>query len=159
MSRVAQNLNDLPEAFDALNAMHPLRPINDDVDLANAQELVDALAVLKDRTKDQEDYLETLSTLIEKYEEEQQAIDVRGVSGIDILKSLMGGQDMNASDLGRLLGNRELGAAILRGARQLSKANILVLSKHFSVSPALFLREEKPPAHRSGSKKGRGRRT
>ena len=140
MSRVAQNLNDLPETFDALNAMHPLRPINDDVDLANAQELVDALAVLKKRTKDQEDYLETLSTLIEKYEAEQGVFDDNDVSVIDVLKTLMQGHDMSASDLGRLLGNRELGAAILRGDRQLSKAHMIKLAEHFAVSPALFLR-------------------
>ena len=138
--RVAQNLKDMPEAFDALNAMHPLRPISDAVDLGNAQELVDALAVLKKRTKDQADYLETLSTLIEKYEAEQGAFDDDDVSVIDVLKTLMEGHDMSASDLGRLLGNRELGAAILRGDRQLSKAHMIKLAEHFAVSPALFLR-------------------
>ena len=51
----------------------------------------------------------------------------------------MEGHDMSASDLGRLLGNRELGPAILRGDRQLSKKHIQILSKHFAVSSDLFL--------------------
>ena len=160
-TRTTELLRNLPESFAELNAMHMLRPIQDNVDLENAQELVDSLAVLRVRTKDQEDYLETLSTLIEKYEKDQSTIDIRDISVVDILKTLMSGRDMNASDLGRLLGNRELGAAILRAERQLSKANILVLSKYFSVSPALFLRDEKlaiPRVPRGTSKKVRRRR-
>ncbi len=46
---------------------------------------------------------------------------------------------MSASDLGRLLGARPLGSAILRRERQLSKANILKLADHFRVDPGLFL--------------------
>jgi HTH-type transcriptional regulator/antitoxin HigA len=131
--------NPLAETFQALSARHLLRPIQDQADLENALEMVDALAVLPRRTKDQEDYLETLSTLIEKYEQEQNAMEVRNLSPIEVLRYLVEGREMSASDLGRVLGNRELGAAILRGDRQLSKANIIKLSKHFAVSPALFL--------------------
>ena len=42
---------------------------------------------------------------------------------------------MTASDLGRLLGNRTLGAAILAGRRNLSKAHIKKLAEHFKVEP------------------------
>ena len=64
-----------PESFAALCARHALRPIQDRVDLENAQEIVDALAVLPRRTRDQEDYLETLSTRIEKYEAERDMME------------------------------------------------------------------------------------
>jgi antitoxin component HigA of HigAB toxin-antitoxin module len=138
-TRTTEKRRSVPEKFAVLSARHPLRPIQDRVDLENAQEMTDALAVLPVRTKDQEDYLETLSTLIEKYEREQNAVDVSKLSAIEVLRFLMDGREMSASDLGRVLGNRELGAAILRGDRQLSKANIIRLSKHFAVSPALFL--------------------
>ena len=47
---------------------------------------------------------------------------------------------MNASDLGRLLGQRQLGAKILSGDRDLSKAHIQTLAAHFGVSPAVFLK-------------------
>ena len=140
MNRAIAKLQKLPKTFDGLNALWPLRPIRDDVDLSNAQEVVDALAVLPTRSRDQKDYLETLSTLIEKYEQEQGTFNDDDASVLDVLKFLMEGRAMSASDLGRLLGNRELGAAILRGNRQLSKANILKLAEHFAVSPALFLK-------------------
>lgn len=45
---------------------------------------------------------------------------------------------MNANDLGKLLGHRQLGSAILRGERNPSKKHIKILSEHFHVSPANF---------------------
>jgi len=140
MAITASKFDEVPKTFDALNRLHALRPIQDEVDLDNAMELLDKLAVMKRRTKDQEDYLETLTTLVEKYEAEHDPIHTEDLSVIDILKSLMEGRGMSASDLGRVLGSRELGSVILRGERQLSKAHILKLAQYFSVSPALFLR-------------------
>lgn len=131
----------LPESFEALCRLHMLRPIQDKVDFENAQEVADALAVLDHRTKDQDDYLETLSTLMEKYEDKHAAIDTARLDPIGTLKYLMSGHDMSASDLGRLLGHRELGPAILRGDRQLSKSHILTLSKHFGVGVGVLLKE------------------
>ena len=55
------------------------------------------------------------------------------------LKALLAEHGMTASDLGRLLGNRTLGAAILAGRRSLSKAHIKQLADHFKVEPGLFL--------------------
>ncbi len=112
----------LPEAFEDLNRVHALRPIEDDAGLHTASELANRLAVLGRLSRDQADYLEVLSTLIEQYEAEHFAIETSGISSVEVLKYLMEANDMNASDLGRLLGERSLGAAILRGERSLSKA-------------------------------------
>ena len=127
-----------PTEFSALNHLLPLRPINDRLDLGNAMELIDGLALLPERTPDQEDYLETLSTLIEKYEAEHTPLARAEVTSLDALKYLLEANDMNASELGRLLGDRALGSRILNGDRELSKAHIKTLSERFNVSPALF---------------------
>ena len=42
-------------------------------------------------------------------------------------------------DLGRLLGNRTLGAAILSGKRGLSKLHVKTLAARFKVAPEAFL--------------------
>jgi antitoxin component HigA of HigAB toxin-antitoxin module len=136
--RIAARLNRVSRSFEELNALHALRPIQDSVDLENAQEIADTLAVLPTRNKDQGDYLETLSTLIEKYEADQDAVETTDLTPIEVLRFLMEGRDMSASDLGRLLGNRELGAAILRGDRSLSKSHIQVLCRRVGVSSHLF---------------------
>jgi antitoxin component HigA of HigAB toxin-antitoxin module len=47
--------------------------------------------------------------------------------------------DMTASDLGKLLGNRSLGSKILRGERELSKQHFRILTERFKVDAGLFL--------------------
>ena len=68
MSRTAtKNLFwPLPKAYGDLVAVLPPRPIHDEVDLANASEMIDRLAGF-DLNADHEDYLEALSTFVEAY--------------------------------------------------------------------------------------------
>jgi HTH-type transcriptional regulator/antitoxin HigA len=131
----------LPAEFEALNRLWPLRPIADDRGLAAASAIAGRLAVIEPLSRDQADYLEVLATLIEKYEDEHHAIDTRGISGIKSLKYLLDANDMSASDLGRLLGERSLGTKVLSGDRKLSKAHVKVLCERFCVGPGLFLRD------------------
>src|SRR5262249_47862516 len=90
-------------------------------------------------------YLAVLSDLVEKYDDENHAISLDHLDGIDALQHLLEQNGMSASDLGRLLGNRQLGAAILRRQRQLSKNHILLLCERFKVSADLFRRDHTPP--------------
>jgi HTH-type transcriptional regulator/antitoxin HigA len=128
----------LPKTYAALVATLPPRPIHDDVDLANAAEMIDRLAGFE-LNADQEDYLEAISTFVEAYEAERFPIDDSSITPLEALKALVAGHGMTASDLGRLLGNRTLGAAILAGRRDMSKAHIKKLAEHFKVEPGLFL--------------------
>jgi HTH-type transcriptional regulator/antitoxin HigA len=131
-------MKTLPSSFAELCSVHPPRPIADDVDYENTVEVVDRLATLEGRSADQEQYLETLSILIEKYDRDH--LEEMEVSKpVDRLRRLLDNHGMNASDLGRILGNRSLGAAILRGDRAVSKANAVKLAEHFKMSPAAFL--------------------
>jgi len=139
MKTATAQRDPLPDTFDALNAMHALRPIKDDVDYENAVEIVDRLAVMAEPTEDQADYLATLTELVAKYDEEHFALDVSHISGLDSLKYLVEVNDMTASQLGELLGNRSLGSKILRGERELSKRHIVILAERFKVNPSLFL--------------------
>ena len=119
-------------------AVLPPRPIRDDVDLANATEIIDRLAGFA-LNADQEDYLEALSTFVEAYEAQRFPMDDSRITPLDALKAPLGEHGMTASDLGRLLGYRTLGAAILAGRRDLSKAHIKKLAEHFKVEPGVFL--------------------
>ena len=140
MSKTAtkNRFRELPKTYGALVAMLPPRPVHDDVDLANATEMIDRMAGF-DLNEDQEDYLEALSTFVEAYEAERFPMDDSRIAPLDVLKALLADHGMTASDLGRLLGNRTLGAAILAGRRGLSKAHIKKLAERFKVEPGLFL--------------------
>jgi HTH-type transcriptional regulator / antitoxin HigA len=128
----------LPKTYCDLVAMFPPRPIHDDVDLANAAEVIDRLAGFA-LNLDQEDYLEAIATFVEAYEAERFPLDISRLTPRDALKALLAEHGMAASDLGRLLGNRTLGASILSGRRGLSKAHIKKLAAYFKVEAALFL--------------------
>ena len=127
----------IPTRFAELCLMHLPRPINDSVEYDNTAEVVDRLATLAKRTRDQEEYLETLTILIERYDRDHVAEAIAS-DAIVRLKRLMENHEMNASDLGRVLGNRSLGAAILRGDRSISRANAVKLGDYFKMSPMAF---------------------
>ena len=118
--------------------LYLLKPIRTKGDYNRAVHIVDMLAGRTDLNKDQADYLESLSTLIEAYENEHENFDTEQ-GPIEILKFLLNENGLNGSDLGRLLGYRELGSKILNGVRKLSKKHIKILADHFSVEPGLFL--------------------
>lgn len=139
MSITTTQPTPLPDTFAGLNAAHQLRPIKDAIDYDNAVELIDRLAVRSDLNEDQSDYLITLSELIARYDSEHYAINLAGISGLDSLKALLDENDLNASQLGELLGNRALGSKILRGERELSKAHLRILGDRFKVNPSLFM--------------------
>ena len=120
-------------------AFYPVRPIRDEVDYENAIRVADMLAGLDPMTRDQEDYFDLLTDQIEKYEDEHYPIDTSSITPLDTLKFLLEQSGMSGSELGRLLGQRQLGNAILRGDRQLSKSHIKKLAEHFKMEPGLFL--------------------
>ncbi len=132
----------MPTAFDELNALHPLRPINDRIDLKNAEKVMDRLAVLNKRTRDQNDYLETLILVVEAYEAEEiaDALDQSKSSGLDAVKYLMEAHGMNQADLAVLLNVAASAVSmILAGDRPIIADHARNLAKYFRISPAAFL--------------------
>jgi HTH-type transcriptional regulator/antitoxin HigA len=129
----------MPRDFASLVKLHPPCAIHDQVDFENAQELIDALTSVPELSPGQADYLETLTILIDAYEAQHHALDLSAVGPTQALRHLLKENELNASDLGRLLGERSLGAKILSGQRELSKAHIRKLANHFGVSSDLFL--------------------
>jgi antitoxin component HigA of HigAB toxin-antitoxin module len=127
----------IPVAYTELIALFPLRPLSDEVDYDNALEIAEALVGSVSLSKDQADYLDILTDIIQKYEARRHAVGGRGAP-VQALRHMLRERGMRGSDLGRLLGNRPLGGAILRGERQLSKTHIRILAKYFKVSTDLF---------------------
>lgn len=127
----------LPQSYQEMMRFHLLRPIHDKVELGNALEILDALAG-HDLNREQEDYFDALSTLVEAYEREHVPAPRR--QEIDLLRHLLDANAMNAADLARLLGrDRSLGVRMLRGERKLTINHIKILAQHFGLSPTVFL--------------------
>lgn len=139
--RLTTRLSDgLPTTFDALMALHALRPIGDGVDLENATKVMDLLAVVNAPTADQSDYLHTLALLVDAYESAHRPVDRTTVSGLDKLRYLLDANGMTGADLGRLLGVvPSLASMILAGHRAITVEHARELAERFAVKPAAFL--------------------
>ncbi len=136
----AHTFKNIPTNYSELVALFPLRPIHDSVDLDNATEILDAMALHHDHfSADQADYFDVLASLVAAYEAEHDPLILPKTSPLQTLKSLVELHQMSASDLGRILGNRELGSKILRGTRKLTLNHIKKLARRFRVEPGLFI--------------------
>jgi HTH-type transcriptional regulator/antitoxin HigA len=130
---------DLPKDYTSLCRVFLPRPIHDAVDYANVVEVTDAMALWHDDfTRDQADYFDLLCSLIEEYDAKN--VKWPKVTGVGVLKHLLGEQGLLAADLSRLLGgSRNLGAMILRGERKLTLNHVRTLARHFGVSADVFV--------------------
>lgn len=123
----------------------PLRPIRTDRELGRAMKIAGRLAIYNEGTlaQSEQDYLDTLTVLIEDYERSNCA-ELPEVTPLGMLKHLMEEHEMNISDLGRLIGSQSNASLVLSGKREISKRVIQVLSKHFKVDPGVFIQETTP---------------
>lgn len=113
-----------------------LAPITTKTQYDTAIKVAAALASLGSLPSPVAHYLEVLARNLEAYERDR-------FSGehdpIENLSFLLSENHLTASDLGRLLGHRELGSKILKRQRQLTISHIRKLCGYFKVSPATFL--------------------
>jgi len=128
----------LPKDYRGLLSLHMVRPIHDKVEYENALEILDALAG-RDLNRDQGDYFEALSLLVESYEAERLP-SFGKKKGLSLLKHLLEENEMSAADLARLLGiDRSLGVRIVNGERHLTVEHILKLVRRFRLPAEVFL--------------------
>lgn len=114
-------------------------PLLTEDDYERMTAVMDKLVLIDNPTPAQAARRDIMFTLLEAYEAKHHAIDASGITPVEILKTLMADRGLNASDLGRILGNRALGSLILNGKRELSKSHIKKLAEYFNVTPALFI--------------------
>src|SRR5215204_3118398 len=114
---------DIPSDYPSLMAFYPPRPLHDEVDERNIEEIILAMAG-HDLTRDQEDYLNLISDLLLKFQAEQ-ASRGRRPPVRRRLKYLMEQSEMTRNELAAILQcSQPLISLILSGKRNLSKENI-----------------------------------
>jgi HTH-type transcriptional regulator/antitoxin HigA len=130
----------LPATFEALVKLHPPRPIHDKAAYDNTVEIVDVLAVAGAKlNRDQRDYLELLSTLVERYESETLP-PLPPSSGHELLAHLLEEHGLGGGDLADILDvHRSVAFRILKGERGLTTEHIKALCARFGVPADVFL--------------------
>ena len=98
-------------------------------------ELLDA-----DRTEEEDDYLDVLSTLVGDYEDEHHEIPVATPG--DILRAMIEDKGVTQAEVAAATGIAEANvSAMLANKRGIGKATRAKLAAHFGVKPARFVVE------------------
>ena len=135
MGKVNQLMREVQEHWAVVGSYLVIR---DDADYARAVEQMNELidVVGTDEAHPLYEFLDTLGTLIERYEDEHHPMPP--VSGVDALRYLMDEHDLRQSDLPEV-GSQGIVSEILSGKRDLNVRQIRELAQRFRVDPAVFL--------------------
>lgn len=138
----------LPKSYLALMGEFPLRPIRNGADYDRAAKIVHRLALREgELDAGEEEYLEVLEALVERYDREHHPIDLDDVSPTQVLRMLVEQAQMSVTERGRLLGSKGAASELLSGKRkEPSKAQIARLCARFKVDAGLFLLPSHAPA-------------
>jgi HTH-type transcriptional regulator / antitoxin HigA len=117
---------------------YPLRPIRSDAELDRAIAVIDSLTDRDDLTREEDDYLDVLGDLVEKYEAEQHPMPP--LPDAEMLRHLIEARETTQARVAAETGIAESTLSeILAGKRGLNRKHIEALTRHFKVSPAVFL--------------------
>jgi HTH-type transcriptional regulator/antitoxin HigA len=130
---------EAPESYKELVRLYPPRKIHDQVDLENATEAADWIA-LRAKNDAQLDYLELLGDLLDEYEN-RLGKPSKASSPLEILNYLIGENDISTRGLGKILGiDHSVAARILRGERTITVEHAKSLGARFKMDPKAFLK-------------------
>ena len=116
----------------------PLRPIRSDKELDAALAVIDQLLDQKRLVREEQDYLDVLSGLVERYEKEQHPMPP--VSDAEMLRHLIQAKDVTQVQVARATGIAESTiSAVLAGGRRLRREHIEKLTRYFHVGVRAFL--------------------
>jgi HTH-type transcriptional regulator / antitoxin HigA len=129
---------EVPETYEQLVQLYPPRKIHDQVELANATEVADWLA-LRAKNDAQLDYLELLGDLIDQYEHLPTKTD-KPTDPLEILRYLVEENQITTRQLGKILElDHSVASRILTGERSITVEHAKKLGARFQVEPQLFL--------------------
>jgi HTH-type transcriptional regulator / antitoxin HigA len=121
----------------------PLRPIRSEAELDRALVMINRLLDRDRLARAEEDYLDVLSDLVERYEDIAHPISTEDLSDAEMLAHLMEAKEVRQVDVARATGIAESTLSeVLSGKRKLNRTQIAKLAGYFHVEPGVFFREE-----------------
>jgi HTH-type transcriptional regulator/antitoxin HigA len=114
------------------------RLIRNDAELAEYTQALFDLTAKADPSPDEEEAIELMTLLVERYESERFAVPE--AEPADVLRALLEWNGLSQRGIASELGGESTVSLVLSGKRQLSRDHIARLSRRFNVSPAVFFR-------------------
>jgi HTH-type transcriptional regulator / antitoxin HigA len=114
---------------------HVIKTAEDyETSLADAKRLMESEAL----SAAEVEYLDVLTVLIEKYEDEHFELP-HSATPVEVLNELFAARDMTVTELGNLINSKGNASEMLSGKRPISKEAAKRFAEYFHVSPALFI--------------------
>jgi antitoxin component HigA of HigAB toxin-antitoxin module len=130
---------DAPETYEELAMIYVPRKIHDKIGQRNATEVVDWLAI-RAKTKDQVEFLDLVSDLLDEYECQFSKID-NSSDPLELLQYLVEENRITARELSEILNvDHSVAARILKGQRGITVEHAKNLGARFKVDPKVFLK-------------------
>lgn len=132
-----------------------LRPIHSEAELDRATAVMNFLLDREDLDRDEDDYLDVLSDLIERYEEKHHPICTDDLTEAEMLEHLIEAKGVTQAETGRGAGISESTISeVLSGKRRLTRSQMEKLAAYFHLDPGVFLQ----PGDRQGDHRGASKR-
>lgn len=112
------------------------RPIHNDRELAEYTTALFNLTAKKKTTRDEDDAIDLLTLLIERYESTRHPAP--STDPVSVLRFLMESHGLHQKDLVSEFGVESTVSLVLSGKREMNRDHIARLSARFGVSPAVF---------------------
>jgi len=140
----AKKLAPVPKPYQELINRFWLRPIRSEEELEQAFAVIDDLTMRDDLTEDEEDYLDLLSDIVEAYEDEH--YPKTKVSGIEMVKYLIGQKGVSQSEVARATGMTVSTISdIMNGRRPLNMKHVKQFATYFNVKAGTLMDEVDVP--------------
>ncbi len=125
------------EEYMALLSDYMPHPIHSEADLESAEQTITALLSKADRSSAEDEILELVSDLVEKWEDDQEVIP--DAHGVELVKLLLAERDQPQRALTPVFGTESIVFEVLSGRRPLQTKHILALGDFFGIAPGAFL--------------------
>jgi HTH-type transcriptional regulator/antitoxin HigA len=127
-----------PKIYGDLLAQYQPKIIETEEENERALAVVESLTHKSDLNPEEDQLLELLITLIEKFEAEHYPLNNLSTP-LSRLTFLMEENHLRQADLIEVFGSKGIVSEVLSGKRQISKSHALKLGEFFNLNPALFL--------------------
>src|SRR5262249_49540568 len=118
----------------------PLRPIRTEAELDRAQAIINELLDRDRLDAGEDDYLDVLSDLVERYEDKAHPIPTDDLTEAEMLEHLIEARGVKQVDVARGAGIAESTLSeVLAGKRKLTRGQVEKLARYFHVEPGVFL--------------------
>ncbi len=127
-----------PNAYGELLKKYLPQRITNEVENERVLNIAETLSNKHDLTPEEEQLLDLLVTLSEKFETETYSFG-KSSTPLSRLHFLMEANNLRQADLLDIFGSKGIASEVFNGKRQISKTHAIKLGRKFNVAPVLFL--------------------